>query len=239
MRRQNCHCGIVAHANCTRCGNGVCASHYSSETYVVPGFDTSFGQGKTLAEAAWGKGYWKASRQQYVCKDCRTADAEQHQREVRARRWRSDAFGQTIQAAVAGYVITEPRITYDQVVAAWIALNRPVENIAVRRLVRPERFKQDKRKRLGSGSLIPAEYATDRYRGWAFPGTISVFAGQQMRTDADIWEWKGTTYILPTGKVLYEPTSSKPSASPARLLVEMARKLCEGAQTWHGPPRGW
>jgi hypothetical protein len=240
VRSRNCHCGIVAHANCTRCGNGVCISHYSSESYVAPGFNTSFGRGKTLAEAAWMKGYWKTPREQYLCKSCRTADAKQHQLHVAqlSRPWPKTPFGQAMMGAAYGYVITEPALTYGQAVSEWLRLNRPLEDIAVRRLVRPEKFKQDKRRSRGSGSMIPAEYATDRYQGWAFPGTISVFTGHQMHTDAEIWSWGGTTYILPDGRALYEPTGSSHPASPARLIVEMARKLSTGL-AWHGPPRGW
>jgi|GEM_PF-3713902 len=246
MARRNCYCGVVAYVNCTRCREGVCQSHFQRQMPTINIFGTRYGQGKTLGDAAYSKGYWHAPKEPFICKNCRKNDGDMLRQQVisESAGWLKGPFNQALTAAASGYVITEPRLTYDQTVAEWLKLNQPLEDITIKRLVSPEAFKQRRGGRRGEGAKVPAQYSASRDYGWEFPGTVSVFSGHyQSHTDAAIWGWSGSTHILPNGKVFLngDPAKRPIQLSPARLLVEMMRKLVssDNKVTWLGPPRGW
>lgn len=248
MRRRNCYCGLKAHANCTRCGNGVCYMHYNDHDHSSAWFYRNWGQGETLAEAAYVRGYWSATRDLFLCKDCRDADGKRHSASVlqQSRGWQRDPFRFALSGATLGYVITKPGITYAQTIQSWLALNwQPIEVITVRRLTRPE-----KRRMVRGVSEVsqPARYAEDRYHGWSFPRTICLNTGERTRQDAEVWSWSGTTDILTDGRVLQlgKPAAQLHSSAirailpPYRLIVEMARKMTLSRRIeWKGPMENW
>jgi hypothetical protein len=233
----------MAHANCTRCGNGVCYAHHNNHEHSSAWFWRDWGQGETLEAAAYLRGYWSASGERFICKDCRGADGRRHSTAtlVQSREWPQDPFRFALSAASLGYVITQPGITYAQTVQAWASLGwQPIEEVTVPRLVRPE-----KRKRVRRGVYEvtrPAQFVDDKYHGWVFPRTIRVNTGQVTRQEDEVWSWSGSTDILTDGRVLHLGKFAVQPYNGAthRLIVEMARKMSitRGIE-WRGPAESW
>jgi hypothetical protein len=241
VRTRNCYCGLVAHANCTRCGQGVCSQHHRDSEHNGAWFYRNYGQGKTLGDAAYVRGYWSAPSDRFLCKGCRARDGQTHRQQVLAqsRKWkRQDPFGFALTAATKGYVIAEPAISYPEVVRTWLQLNwQPVEVIFVPRLRRPAKLR---RSGLGQKIVRPAEYVNDRFAGWSFPHTVLTH-GENMH-GISVSSWSDPTTILTNGQVLH---SNKPADLPltghaGRLIVEMGRKMfLDRGMTWTGPMENW
>ncbi|HKX23907.1 MAG TPA: hypothetical protein VJM46_01595 [Candidatus Saccharimonadales bacterium] len=221
----------------------MCHTHHRDHEHTSPWFYRNFGQGKTLAEAAYVRGYWSAPRDRFLCRGCRGRDGNQHSAQIvaKSKTWpRQDAFGFALSAACSGYVITEPGISYADVVKSWLQMNwQPIETIEITRLVRPA-----KTRRAGMGQrreVRPAQHTIDKFRGWSFPGTVQVMS-RNMHTDAEIWDWGGRTDILTNGHVLHmgQPAEVPLTGATYRLIVEMARKMfLTRGHTWKGPQENW
>jgi hypothetical protein len=232
MRRVNCYCGVVAHANCTRCGNGVCYMHHNDKEHSSAWFYRTWGQGKTLQEAAYVRGYWSAPRDRFLCKDCRDADGKQHGRQTiaQSRQWHRNPYLFAMQAASRGYVIAEPGFTLGQAIEAWLGFSwrPPIEDVTVPK-------QPPGRRQLRGGA------AEDRYQGWSFPNTIAT-EGWDARGESRVWSWTGRTDVLTDGRVLQLGKLATPPlyGGPHRIIVEMARKVYRARrQSWQGPPENW
>ncbi len=239
MSNRNCHCGRVTAANCTRCGAGVCESHLQGQHYELRG-QREYGKGKTLAEAAYMRGYNHASTDRYLCNNCRAQDGRQHQQRVTAqsRGWQKDPFRFALSAACMGYVIEQPQLTYPQVVQSWIALRQPLERVVIGRVTRPATA--PRRTRRGEKPGKAPERTLDQHTGWVFERTVQVEG--RGYDDTVVWSWGQRTSILQDGRVFHgDQLASQPLiGNPSRLIVEMARKLfVNGGKPWHGPPVEW
>lgn len=245
MRRRNCYCGKIAAANCTRCGSAACQGHLDEVTKAVyrlrPPMAAAYFAGDTLARASYLRGYSKATREVFVCRDCRDHDGKLHQAKVarQSSTWRQEPLMFAMTAAATGYVITEPGVTYDGAIQGWFALSwQPIEDIVIPRLVRPEKRREVRR---GSYEVTrPARFANDRYRGWEFPNTAGV-EGIMPVTDATVISWSAPTAILTDGSIILRHKESVVGPT-YRLVVEMARKMFitrDALARWQGPPENW
>jgi hypothetical protein len=234
-----CYCGLKAHARCTRCNASLCYAHYNIQQRRSA---WNWGQGETLAKAAYMRGSGSAPRDPFTCKNCRDTYGKQHASTVlqRSNEWPQEPFHFALKAASLGYVITKPGINYAQVIRSWLDLKwQPVETVTFRRLVRPE-----KRKQRGGRDVVtrPAEYAHDNHKGWSFPRTIHQSMGRSTPQVDDVWEWAGTTNILTDGRVFQagHPATQPLSGATYRLIVEMARKMhISRGWEWKGPAENW
>lgn len=241
MRRTNCYCGLLAHANCTRCGNGVCRNHREARDVHSPWERLDYGQGRTLAEAAYARGYWSAEVNVFVCRDCRDVDGKRHAQKIAAqsRGWqRKTRYAFALDAAAHGYVITEG-LTYEEAVQGWLSLNwQPVETIKRSRQTRPAKMRYVPRKGIYE-EVRPAEYTQDQYQGWEFRRTAGM-TDRTTITEMIYTSWSAHTLILTDGRVIVP--ESHPMRPPHRLIVEMSRKIfvTRGAMArWNGPEENW
>lgn len=240
MPTRNCFCGLVAAANCVRCGAGTCTEHMRSvKSRLRLHWQGDFGLGATLAEAAFDRGYRTAPADRFVCHTCRTEDARQHQRTVALKEWPKDPFGRALVAIVLGYLYLDIGLTRLQLAQGWIKLGvRPVA-VTVQRMIKGEKPGG----KTWYGGVRPsqlAQYVTETVAGWTFPGTVYVYTGSAPRTDRPIWKWADATTILPDGRVTPEygggrhPPRHQLAGSTPGLERLVVAPLPSPANAWAG-----
>lgn len=242
MNPNACYCGLKAHAYCTRCGAALCFAHHDDPDHRSVWLYRNWGGGKQIGEAAYVRGYWMASRDRILCRDCRHKDGEQHAAVVlqQSREWPQDPFRFALKAASLGYVLTEPGISYAQAVQSWLDLNwKPVEVVTTTRITQAEKGKW----RGGIYRVTrPAQYAHDNHAGWSFPRTILQSVGHSTPQEDDPQRWSGTTDILTDGRVFHagQPATRPLSGAVSPLILEMARKMhITRGWEWKGPGENW
>ena len=249
--KTNCWCGRVRTANCINCSLPVCQEHIgtfdneiSTALYSDPITHRvtrrTLGQGRTLAEAAYHKGYWLASRESYTCPSCRNASGRQYSEEIlrKATGWeKRGAFGVAVNAARLGILYEQVSLTCSEIVDAWLSTCTPPENVSVVETIRPA---HSRRTITGRTKYSPERVRKLDFHGWVFAATalisIELTGPLSGITEA---RWCGTTTLRHDGALwINDVPQPKPCcADPVRLISAMAEKLCraKGAE-WQGMP---